>query len=271
MAVRGKGQGRGAWGLSWAKVVPHPLGGLPEIDLIALPVAVTSPPTREENGQDATVFAAEQKHIVGSAPPVVWAQPSAHDKDRPLAVVDMPETFETVPGWVAPIGAGRTRGSIIHKLIEEILTGEQAGERTVLADRARLLQSQMLSIAEPGDDEKLAEPDEMVATALLALDHVDIAPLRGLIVPEVSVWGRDGEHFVAGRADALVIRNQKVLGVLDWKSDVAVTAETRARYLQQVLDYVGLTGAIAGAVVFASTGEVLWVGDRAGLYASVWN
>lgn len=56
-----------------------------------------------------------------------------------MPVLDLPEPFETVPGWVAPIGAGRIRGSVVHKLVEEILTGETPGEAASLADRARTL------------------------------------------------------------------------------------------------------------------------------------
>lgn len=253
---------------SWAKVVQHAFADVPEIDLSGLGTAEKSENASQPNKQDAKQFATEAAAVLDSAPPMRWAQPSSHDHERSPAVLDLPETFETVPGWVAPVGAGRTRGSVMHKLIEEILTGETPAEYGELSHRSGELLRQI--VARDGNpDGELPDPIEIARTALAALNSDDVVSLRPHILAEVSVWGREGDRHTAGRADALVVYEGKVVGVLDWKSDVEVTAQLRAQYLQQVQDYLELTGATAGAVVFATTGEVLWAGDRERLFSQV--
>ena len=79
------------------------------------------------------------------------------------------------------------------------------------------------------------------------------------------MWHADGQTLLAGRVDALIVREGRVLGVLDWKSDVMPSADIKSRYVAQVADYLAVTGAVAGAVVFMTTGEVLWIGDRKAL------
>lgn len=220
-----------------------------------------APQPSGENGQTAALFSEQWEAVRLSSPPMRWVQPSAHDEGRAIAVLDLPEPFETVPGWVAPVGAGRIRGSVVHKLVEEILTGEATAEIAPLKDRAQALLSQLL--ARDGDSgNEHPEPGEMASTTLAALQIPDIAILRPFLVPEVSVWSREGERHTAGRADALVIASGAVVGVVDWKTDVSATNETRTNYATQVGDYLRMTSAVAGAIVFVSTGEILWIGDK---------
>jgi hypothetical protein len=47
--------------------------------------------------------------------------------------------------------------------------------------------------------------------------------------------------------------------VLDWKSDIAPSAQNRAQYRGQLQDYMAVVGARHGAVVHMSLGEVAWV------------
>jgi ATP-dependent exoDNAse (exonuclease V) beta subunit len=246
---------------SWAKVIDRSTSHLEEIDLSHLPGIEDAPRPGQANGQTAALFSEQREAVRLSSPTMRWDQPSAHDGGRGMPVLDRPEPFETVPGWVAPIGAGRIRGSVVHKLVEEILTGETPGEAASLADRARTLLDQLLAREGDAGDEH-PEPSEMASTTLAALQAPDIAILRPFMVPEVSVWAREGERHTAGRADALVIAEGVVIGVVDWKTDVSATDETRSIYAAQVGDYLRMTAAVAGAIVFVSTGEILWIGDR---------
>jgi CRISPR-associated exonuclease Cas4 len=67
--------------------------------------------------------------------------------------------------------------------------------------------------------------------------------------------------LVAGRADALSIVNGRVNAVVDWKSDVDPGPEERAAHARQLTTYMRITGALRGALVYLSRGEVVWV-DR---------
>jgi CRISPR-associated exonuclease Cas4 len=87
------------------------------------------------------------------------------------------------------------------------------------------------------------------------------------MVPEVAIWTDEGGgELLAGRADALVVLDDEVAGVVDWKSDFAPTLEDKDRYASQIADYVRATGAMAGAIVFVTTREVVWIGERAQLF-----
>lgn len=62
--------------------------------------------------------------------------------------------------------------------------------------------------------------------------------------------------------DALIVRDGRVLGVLDWKSDVDPSPKVKLDYVAQLDEYVSVTGAIAGALVFMTTGELICIGDQ---------
>jgi hypothetical protein len=82
----------------------------------------------------------------------------------------------------APVSAGRVRGLLLHKLMEEVLTGELAEDIVSFAGRARALLAELvLDAAESG---ALPDCDEIAATAWRTLQLPDIAGLRGRLVPE---------------------------------------------------------------------------------------
>jgi hypothetical protein len=113
------------------------------------------------------------------------------------------------------------------------------------------------------DEKPLPSPDEMAETALQALALPDIAALRPFLVPEMAVWATRGVDLVAGRADALAIRDGKIDVAIDWKSDVNPTPTVRKSYVGQLRDYLDATGAPRGALVFITLGEVVWVESAA--------
>ena len=70
-------------------------------------------------------------------------------------------------------------------------------------------------------------PTEMAETALRALALPEIAALRPFLVPEMTIWAARTGYLVAGRADALAIREDKIDVAIDWKSDINPTVSVR--------------------------------------------
>jgi CRISPR-associated exonuclease Cas4 len=79
----------------------------------------------------------------------------------------------------------------------------------------------------------------------------------------MAVWATRGVDLVAGRADALAIRDGKIGVAIDWKSDVNPTPTVRKSYAGQLRDYLDATGAPRGALVFLTLREVVWVESAA--------
>lgn len=246
-----------AEGVSWSKVLDLGQAQLPELDLSGLTPRPPAPREAGSNGQTPEVFAAEATRVEAAAPPVRWRRPSQHDGDRHEAL-EAAESAEVVGTGPPPTGAGRLRGIVLHKLMEELLTGELEENPDMVEARAAALTIQLAQIedAEIGD---MAEPRECAATALRTLHLPELDDLRPHLVPEVSLWWSEVDALAAGRADALAVEGGAVTAVLDWKSDVAPTPADRAAYVAQVRDYLAATGAPRAALVFMTTGEVTWV------------
>jgi CRISPR-associated exonuclease Cas4 len=242
---------------SWFSSINLRQSEIPEIDLSAFPEPAARPAPSSKNEQSVDVFAAEQRHIDENATPIVWRRPSDHDPDRlgdPLESVVIAEAVAEHPDIV---GAGALRGIILHKLVEELLTGELVSTRKAATARADVLLSQLVSGG--GDNGPRPEPLEMADTALRTLALPEIALLRPYLVPELAIWAARDTYLVAGRADALAIRENKIDVAIDWKSDVIPTTSIRAAYAGQLRDYLEATGAARGALVFMSLGEVVWI------------
>jgi hypothetical protein len=67
---------------------------------------------------------------------------------------------------------------------------------------------------------------------------------------------------MAGRADAVAVRGDERLAVLDWKSDVSPSRDDRSGHIAQLRDYVETIGVPKAAIVYMSLGEVVWVQPR---------
>jgi hypothetical protein len=201
----------------------------PELDLSTLSDELNPSFAPIENTQTAEVFAEQERYVRASSPLIKWSQPSIHDRDHAVAVLDVPHEIETVPGWILPRGAGRVRGSVLHKLVEEILTGELSVDCDQLTARSRDLLGQLIfKQAEPAND--LPDPAEVATAVRNTLKMVDIEALLPFMITEVAVWERKDTEYLAGRADALVMANDHVAGVIDWKSDIAPAKDVTAKY-----------------------------------------
>ena len=197
-----------------------------------------------------------------------WRQPSLHDADRSPDVIDLPPSSELTGPAPPPIGAGPLRGTLLHKLAEEVITDELTVTLEALTVRAGelliQLRSQLL-----GQEIEFPDPAQTATVIRDTLAIEDVHTLLPFLEAEVPVWNADGTMLLAGRADALILREGRVLGVLDWKSDVNPSPKVKSDYIAQLDEYVSVTGAIAGALVFMTSGELIWIGDREALLAQL--
>lgn len=242
---------------SWARLVDL---GLHDIGSLGLPGRDVLPGRRNLEAptavaQSAEAFMAEQLLIERATRTIRWTAPSSAS-----TVVEDQERLEPEPDKAPtsePIAGGATRGIILHKLIEEVLTGELIEEAGALARRAEVLAAEL---GEPAID-----APEIATTALRALHLAEIQKLRPRMVAEVPVLaseqhGPDGELITSGLADAVVLGEDGLPEVvIDWKSDVAPAAPALAHYEAQVRQYLKVTGARQGFIVLATTGRIIQV------------
>ena len=242
---------------SWCRIVDLAQQHLPELDLSHFPVSSPEPEANATNGQTPERFAAEAVTVATASPPLIWRRPSDHDADRPLiAEGAVDPTNETAEVTIAD-GAGGLRGIVLHKLMEEFLTGELGEDQEAVTARAGDLLQQLL--LDERDARTPPEPTELAKTALRTLHLPEIAALRPKLMPEVSVWSATELALLAGRADAAAYEGVKPVVVLDWKSDVRPTPEDKAQHRGQLQEYMAAMEASRGAVVYMSLGVIAWV------------
>ncbi len=139
----------------------------------------------------------------------------------------------------APVGAGRVRGLLLHKLMEEVLTGELAEDAAGLGTRAEELLTEL--IAEPAEMNLLPGAREIAATAWRTLQLPEIAALRGRLIPEWPVYDlladRPTPAALAGRIDAIAYDGDRADIVVDWKSDVDPSDKDMRVHAGQLADF----------------------------------
>jgi len=251
-------------GGTWTSLVDLSLATVPNI---RLQPARWTLPTKPEilNGQTPAVFAAEGQRVSEACAPTSWIRPTDHDTDRSMSFeIASPEgeIVKTTPA----VGAGRVRGLILHKLMEEILNGEIEDSPDVLRTRSEELIAQLL--VDEGAPGPPPEPAEMAATVQKTLAHPEIAPLRESLTAEVPVYttftASDGKSIaLAGRVDALATRPGLPALPIDWKSDTAPSPALVESHAAQLGQYLRALGAPRGALVYMTTGIVHWVSLKA--------
>ena len=200
-----------------------------------------------------------------SAPPVVWRRPSDHDRDRLGDPIDTVVVVDSLAEQMEVVGGGALRGIVLHKLMEELLIDELEVKERPVTSRAEELLVQLLTDADK--KEPRPDPTEMARCALRALALPEIAEMRPFLLPEVTIWASGEGVLVAGRADALAIREGRVEVAVDWKSDINPSSAVRNRYAAQLRDYLVATGAKRGILAFLSLGEISWIENPASLLA----
>ena len=130
----------------------------------------------------------------------------------------------------------------MHKLLEEVLTGETADHADALEIRARALLAQ-LGISEAARPEDGPHAPELAATTLRALAIPEIVACRSRLLPEMTVFSAqaDDNHtiYVGGIADAVAYQPTGAIDlVIDWKTDVSPSALQIDLYREQIRDYL---------------------------------
>ena len=159
------------------------------------------------------------------------------------------------------VGAGRFRGLILHKLLEEVILGELPPQRMDLETRASVLLPQLMSVADPS--EVAPDPTELAATVFGVTEMPELAGIWPHLVPEAAVLGTildgDIERPLSGRVDAIALDGDFAGVVVDWKSDVAPSPEQQREHTRQLQLYLAVTGGTRGILVYLTSRTVRWV------------
>lgn len=259
---------------AWNALIDLNLPGLPAIDPAQLPAPDFGTADASPNEQTRAGFAAQASAIVDRQKHLVWRAPSRSEgESSQVLAVEEADIWPGGPDELTPdinapaaIQGGRERGLILHKLMEEILTGETRDDpATVVARAAELIRS--LGRAPDAEPATGIAAEELADCVTRTLALPQIAALRPDLQAEFPVYGIQaegtGESATAGIADALTLSATGAPDVVvDWKSDVNPSAATLDHYRAQVRAYLEITGASKGLVVLMTTGTVLEVAPR---------
>jgi ATP-dependent exoDNAse (exonuclease V) beta subunit len=246
---------------SWARIVDMVYSALPTLDVARMAPLPSSISEDLPNFQTNELFAAEAAAIVAAATPITWIRPSDHDSDRfPVIEAVSLETGDATE-FSSPVGPGRIRGLLLHKLMEEVLTGEIVEDVQRLVVRARELLVEL--VIDDADGNALPNVDEIAATVCRTLELPEVTKIRERLRPEWPVYsiaaGEHSEIALAGRVDAIAYEGDQPDVVIDWKSDINPSQADMRGYASQLGDYLRATGTTRGAIVYMTLGLVQWV------------
>ena len=254
---------------AWVSLVDFSLAEVPGLDLGHHPLEFSAGGAGIENTQTRERFVQEAATVTDRQRRITWLAPSRDEgTDAPALDVQPLRIFATdtddeaeEAGDTYTIRGGRERGVILHKLIEEVLTGETPETLSALVARAESL-IRVLGHPVADDPAQGLAPAELAGCVIRALSLPEIADLRPRLVPEVPVYSADSagaeERVTAGVADAVAFGSDGTPEVvIDWKSDVDPTPGTLQHYCSQVRAYLEATKAERGLVVVMTSGTVL--------------
>ena len=250
---------------TWNALMDFHLERLPLIELDQHPEGFKIENADGVNAQTREVFAKEATAIVAASLKLRWTAPSRDEEPAgTLDAVVLPQIVlndEMEPLVEGSLQGGRERGLIIHKLLEEVLLGEVVDNPASLVTRAFELITQLGR--EPEADAAIGlSANELGEVVAKTLALPEIVAMRPRLIPELPVYGRrsedDVEIAVGGVVDALCLgADGDPEVVIDWKSDVNPCATTVEHYCSQVRQYLDITGALRGLIVFVTTGQIV--------------
>lgn len=256
---------------AWIGLLDLSLADLPGLDVSHLPAGEGVAGAEAGNAQTRAIFAAEAATIAAGQARLTWLTPS-RDENASGAVLQEEEA-EIWTGSIdeqsreletaAAVQGGRERGLILHKLMEEVLTGETNAVAGALTDRAGGL-IRALGRSPAADPATGPSPQELAGCVIRTLALPEILALRPGLLAEFPVYTahtEDGEETAtAGIADALTLTAEgRPAVIVDWKSDVNPDPRTIDHYRAQVRTYLDMTGAKRGLIVLMTTGTVITV------------
>lgn len=249
---------------AWLEMVELSLDELPTLDLDRLCENLPARVSDQENEQDQETFAAEADRIVALTSTISWRQPSRHERPDEVVATEREEQQAFVEAEEARpvVQGGPVRGTVLHKLMEEVLNGETVADEDAVKERAEALLEQLGETPAEDAAQGIA-PHELAHTVMNTLTLPEIASLIDRLHPEFAVWAHSAgdnpkvEFVTAGVADAVSLDEEGSIDVVvDWKSDVEPSNQQRQRYREQVRDYVAATGARQGLVVYMTLGQI---------------
>jgi exodeoxyribonuclease-5 len=256
---------------TWIGLIDLSLADLPTLDVWHLPVDAAAAITGTGNTQTREGFAAEAAASAHRQTRLTWLAPSRDESATRALLQEKESDIWTGSAEGPPPGletnitvqGGRERGLILHKLMEEVLTGE-IGEAPA-ALRARAIELiRALGRVPVNDAAAGLSAEELAGCVSRTLALREIVALRPALLAEFPVYAiraAGGEEIAtAGIADALTVSLEgRPVVVVDWKSDVSPDPETLNHYRAQVRAYLDMTGAEHGLIVLMTTGAVIAV------------
>lgn len=255
---------------AWIELVDLLVSELPAFDMSHLPLDPTGLATTTANGQTREIFVAEAADIFDRRMGLTWLAPSRDENaEGPVlreVQVDVWKGSESGPAIETEplsVQGGRDRGLVLHKLMEEVLTGETGDAPAALKERAeRLIRS--LGKVPVDDPANGLSPAEMAGCVVRTLALPQVTELRPDLLAEFPVYAlrEDDTGLVAtaGIADALTVDADGAPAVVvDWKSDVSPDPQTVEHYRMQVRAYLDMTGAKRGLIVMMTSGTIIAV------------
>jgi exodeoxyribonuclease-5 len=251
----------------WANIVDLRLDELSCLDPAKLGDEKIRAPDHPENGQTREIFAAAEARIAQAMRTLEWTRPSRAEVGEGASISAVPlfdsadDAQLTTEVPVPSVAGSSQRGIILHKLMEEVLTGETLAGAPELHRRAAELIGQ-LGLEAENDPARGISPAELAGTVQRTLALPEVAQLRERLVPERSIFGHEntalGEILAAGVADAVGVDAQGAIDtIVDWKSDVAPSQSTMAHYFKQIEEYRRHTGAKHALLVLMTLGKVV--------------
>ncbi len=254
---------------AWIGLIDLSLADLPRLDVSHLPAGLAASGAGAGNTQTRASFAAEAEAIATAQTRLTWLTPSRDENAAGTVLREEEAALWTGSADDQPpeleaavlVQGGRERGLILHKLMEEVLTGGTQEEEAALAERAGHL-IRALGQSPVADPATGLSAQELAACVARTLALPDITALRpGLLAefPVYSAQAADGvETATAGIADALTLTAEgSPAVVVDWKSDVTPATGTLDHYRAQVRAYLDMTGAERGLIVLMTSGTVI--------------
>ena len=245
---------------SWRSVVDLHVDELPEMSLESLPSAPSksesSIPEPQLQVQSRVQYRRESNKLKQSSSQLTWITPSKDEvpvTDLDAAFLDLGEST-THEAELPPItGPGLMRGQVIHRLIEEILTGETSLDQAT--ERAEILLTQIQSHPEIEPQDSI-DPVEISLRVGRALNLPQIRPIIDSLVPECPVYNFASENgassVIVGIADAISFSPDGTPQlIIDWKS-----GQVEAHHEEQIAAYMRATSINHGLLVYVDSAQV---------------
>jgi exodeoxyribonuclease-5 len=259
-------------GESWAELLNLKVESLPKVDLTALAAKPRKASPQSTNKETAEAFAAVSASIAERQKPrLEWVTPSKHELSAGMSSrLSMDEIMTSKPDLdpYANIVGGAERGNILHKLMEEILTGELNDAPAQIEARSLELIEQVVA----KDMRKIKElyPQELTRCVTNTLALESIVAIRPRLIPELSTATRmdvDGKIKITyGIMDAAEVAQRDddpgkadIRLIVDWKSDMRPSPSAINGYIEQVRRYLETKDIAKGLIVFMSTGMIVEV------------